>query len=196
MIRSIVRTLCRVLCLAIVLGCLVPSARAADLQPPTVFDGAYQGLLVGGVAGLSTGYLFARRGGWHSSNDWKPLVYGAGIGALTGSVLGLTLGIVDMSQNKPGRNGYVMRDGLYGAGLGAVLGGIAGGLAALSSKKGEHILLGGIHRRAVGRVPGHGRGVRRGLPQILRLGGAGSASRRQHDLRPRRRRSLLEQRTG
>jgi hypothetical protein len=36
-----------------------------------------------------------------------------------------------------------MRDGLYGAGLGAVLGGIAGGLAAISSKKGEHILLGG-----------------------------------------------------
>ncbi len=143
MIRSIVRALCRFLCLALALVCLVPSARAADLQPPTVFDGAYQGLLVGGVAGLSTGYLFARRGGWHSSSDWKPLVYGAGIGALAGSALGLTLGIVDMTQNKPGRNGYVMRDGLYGAGLGAVLGGIAGGLAALSSKKGEHILLGG-----------------------------------------------------
>jgi len=117
------------------------SARAADLQPPTVFDGAYQGLLVGALAGGATGYLFARQDGLHSS-DWKPMVYGAGIGALTGSVLGLTLGIVDMAQSKPGRNGYVMRDGLYGAGLGAVLGGIAGGLAAVSSKKGEHILLG------------------------------------------------------
>ena len=70
------------------------------------------------------------------------MVYGAGIGALTGSVLGLTLGIVDMAQRKPGRNGYVMRDGLYGAGLGAVLGGIAGGLGALAAKKGEYILLG------------------------------------------------------
>jgi hypothetical protein len=134
----------------LLVGCLlafvVVSARpshAAELPPPTVFDGAYQGLLVGGMAGLSTGYLFARRGGWHSSSDWKDLAYGAGIGALSGAVIGLTLGIVDMSQGKPGRNGYVMRDGLYGAGLGAVLGGIAGGLAALSSKKGEHILLGG-----------------------------------------------------
>jgi len=77
------------------------------------------------------------------SSDWKPLVYGAGIGALTGSVLGLTLGIVDMSQNRPGRNGYVMRDGLYGAGLGAVLGGIVGGWPRSRPKKGEHILLGG-----------------------------------------------------
>ena len=132
-----------VLCVVAVLGGLVPSARAADVPPPTVFDGAYQGLLVGGTAGLATGYLFARRDGWDSSNDWKPLVYGAGIGALAGSVVGLTLGIVDMSQSRPGRNGYVMRDGLYGAGLGAVLGGIAGGLAAISSKNSEHVLLGG-----------------------------------------------------
>jgi hypothetical protein len=141
MMRSFVRIL-QTACVVLVLGCLAPSARAAESQPPTVFDGAYQGLLVGGLAGLSVGYLFARQDGLHSS-DWKPLVYGAGIGALTGSVLGLTLGIVDMSQNRPGRNGYVMRDGLYGAGLGAVLGGIVGGLAAISSKKGEHILLGG-----------------------------------------------------
>jgi hypothetical protein len=115
---------------------------AANLPPPTVFDGAYQGLLVGATAGLATGYLFARHPGDAGSTDWKPLVYGAGIGALGGAAIGLTLGIVDMSQGKPGRNGYVMRDGLYGAGLGAVLGGIAGGLAALSTKKGEHLLLG------------------------------------------------------
>jgi hypothetical protein len=145
MIRSCFQCFVRlsqILCVVLALGCLVPSARAAELQPPTVFDGAYQGLLVGGLAGLSVGYLFARQDGLHSG-DWVPLVYGGGIGALTGSVLGLTLGIVDMAQRKPGRNGYVMRDGLYGAGFGAVLGGIVGGLAAISSKKGEHVLLGG-----------------------------------------------------
>ena len=132
-----------VVCLFAVIAMSARRSQAAALPPPTVFDGAYQGLLVGGTAGLATGYLFARRDGWNSSSDWKPLVYGAGIGALSGAVVGLTLGIVDMSQGKPGRNGYVMRDGLYGAGLGAVLGGIAGGLAAISTKKGEHVLLGG-----------------------------------------------------
>lgn len=140
-------------------------SHAAELPPPTVFDGAYQGLLVGATAGLATGYLFARQDGWNSSSDWKPLVYGAGIGALSGAALGLTLGIVDMSQGKPGRNGYVMRDGLYGAVLGAVLGGIAGGLAALSSGKGEHVLLGGsigvLSGTALGMGLGFAEGYRR-----------------------------------
>ncbi len=113
------------------------------MPAPTVFDGAYQGLLVGGTAGVATGYLFAREDGWNGWSDGKTLLYGAGIGALGGAAVGLTLGIVDMAQGKPRRNGYVMRDGLYGAVLGAVLGGISGGLVALSTKKGEHILLGG-----------------------------------------------------
>src|ERR1017187_6651641 len=144
MSRSSLRTLCvRTLCVVSLLGCFASSARAADVQPPTVFDGAYQGLLVGGLTGLSVGYLFARQDGWHGSSDWKPLVYGAGLGALTGSVLGLPLGSVDMSYGKPRPKRYVTRDGPYGAGLGAVLGGIAGGLAAISSKKGERVLLGG-----------------------------------------------------
>jgi hypothetical protein len=118
------------------------SARAAETERPTVFDGAYQGLLVGALAGSATGYLFARSDTWNETGGWKPVVYGLGIGALSGAALGLTLGVVDLAQRHPGRNGYVMRDGLYGAGLGAVLGTIAGGLAALSSKKGEHVLLG------------------------------------------------------
>jgi hypothetical protein len=125
-----------------IVGLFALPVHATDSRRPTVFDGAYQGLLVGGTAGLATGYLFARQEGWDGDKDWKPLVYGLGIGALAGSAIGLTLGIVDVSQDKHGRNGYVMRDGLYGALLGAILGGIAGGLAAISSEKGEHVLLG------------------------------------------------------
>lgn len=151
------RLLLRTACIVALLACLSGSAKA-DTNPPTVFDGAYQGLLVGATAGVATGYLFARRGGWKSSDDWKPLVYGAGIGALSGAAIGLTLGIVDMAQRNPGRNGYVMRDGLYGAGLGAVLGGIAGGLAAISSKKGEHVLLGGSIGVLAGTCLGMGMG--------------------------------------
>ena len=122
------------------LGVSPRTAHAGD-QAPTIFDNAYQGLLVGGLAGTATGYFFARQDGWKSS-DWKPLVLGAGIGAIAGSAIGLTLGIVDMAQDKPHRHGYVMRDGLLGAGFGAVVGGLAGGLAAISTKHGENILLG------------------------------------------------------
>jgi len=150
--------------LAIVLAVgLARAARAEDLPPPTVFDGAYQGLLVGALAGVSTGYIIARSDTWHKTGGWKPLAYGAGIGAISGAALGLTLGIVDMSQRKPHRNAYVMRDGLYGAGLGAVLGGIAGGMVALSTKKADHFLLcasigtltGTVGGMAVGFVEGY-----------------------------------------
>jgi hypothetical protein len=121
---------------------LARPARADQLPPPTVFDGAYQGLLVGAIAGSATGYMFARSETWDKTGGWKPVVYGLGIGAISGSVLGLTLGIVDMAQQRPHRNAYVMRDGLYGAGLGALLGGIAGGMAAIYAKEGEYALFG------------------------------------------------------
>jgi hypothetical protein len=153
------------------------SAAAADLPPPTVFDGAYQGLLVGALAGGATGYMFARSDTWDKSGGWKPVAYGAGIGAITGSVLGLTLGIVDMAQRKPGRNAYVMRDALYGAGLGAVLGGIAGGLGALASKKGEYIVLGG----AIGVLTGTCGGIAVGFVEGYRKFSASVAAVEQLD---------------
>jgi hypothetical protein len=147
---------CLGIAVAVVLATLaVPRpARAADLPAPTVFDGAYQGLLVGALAGTATGYMVARSDTWNETGGWKPVVYGLGIGALTGSVLGLSLGIVDMVDRKPHRNGYVMRDGLYGAGLGFVLGSIAGGLAALSTKHAENILFGGSIGVLAGSVGG------------------------------------------
>lgn len=165
------------LCAVVLIGLLALPAHAADNNPPTVFDGAYQGLLVGGTAGLATGYLFARREGWDGDKDWKPLVYGFGIGALVGSGIGLTLGIVDMSQGKPGRNGYVMRDGLYGALLGAVLGGIGGGLAAISSKDGEHVLLGS----SIGVLSGTCLGMGLGFVEGYRKYSASVAPVRQSD---------------
>jgi len=119
---------------------LTATARAED-ERPGVFTYAYQGLVVGGGTGLAAGYLVAREGGLHSS-DWKPMVYGVGIGALVGSGIGLTLGIIDVTRDKPGRAHYVLRDMAYGVGFGATVGAIAGGLAAISTKKAEHILFG------------------------------------------------------
>jgi hypothetical protein len=126
---------------ALVMGGRAGSAHAED-QRPTVFDFAYQGLLAGAGAGLAGGYLVAREGGWHTSSDWKPLAYGAGIGALVGSGIGLTVGVIDVAQDKSGRARYVLRDMGLGEGFGATVGVIAGGLAAISTKKGEHVLLG------------------------------------------------------
>jgi hypothetical protein len=130
------------LMLALVVGGLSASARAEERRP-SIFDYAYEGLGLGAGVGLAGGYLVARDGGWHSS-DWKPLAYGAGIGALAGAGIGLTLGVVDVTQSKPNRRAYyVLRDMGLGAAFGFTVGAMAGGLATISTEKPEHILLGG-----------------------------------------------------
>jgi hypothetical protein len=143
------------------------SARGQEPQTyaPSIFLYGFDGFLVGAGAGLGGGYLWARAGGWHG-DDWRPLVYGAGFGALAGGALGLTLGITDMVNDTQGRGYFVMRDGSLGLGFGAVTGAIIGGLGAVASKDAEHILLGG----AIGGLVGIGAGVVLGIVDGRRMG--------------------------
>ena len=136
---------------------------------PSVFTYAGRGFLVGGMVGLSAGYLAARRDTWES-NDWQPLAYGTGIGALTGGALGLTLGILDTSRNTPGYGALILRDTVYGTGFGAVAGGIVGGLTAISSREPEHILLGASVGTLVGAMAGIVLGIIEGNRALDRTG--------------------------
>jgi hypothetical protein len=128
---------------------LAARAQAED-ERPGIFTYAYQGLVVGGGVGLAAGYLAASddawKDNWGQTRDWKPMAYGVGIGALAGSGIGLTLGILDTTQNKPGRTHYILRDMAYGVGFGATAGAIVGGLTAISAKDategGKDVLLG------------------------------------------------------
>jgi hypothetical protein len=138
--------------------------REESLYTPSIFGYGFDGFLLGTGAGLGAGYLAARAGGWHR-DDWQPLAYGAGIGALAGGTLGLSLGITDMVNETRGRGYFVLRDGGYGLGFGAATGAIAGGLSAVGSKKPEHILLGG----AVGGLIGTGVGVVLGIVEGQRV---------------------------
>jgi hypothetical protein len=141
------------LALALWLG-HAPAARAAEGTPEpastrTVFDYGYQGLWSGTLMGLSIGYLFARDDGF-KSGDWKPLAYGGAIGALAGSAVGLTFGVIDLARDTPGLGYMALRGTGYGLGFGMVAGGVAGGVAAISTKKPEHILLGAAIGSMVG----------------------------------------------
>jgi hypothetical protein len=136
----------RALVLALTVG-LVASSQAASARAeerrPSIFDYAYSGLGLGLGVGLAGGYLVARDDGWEKS-DWKPMVYGAGIGALAGAGIGLTLGVIDVTQSKPSRRAHrVLHEMGLGAGFGFTVGAIVGGLAAISTKKVEHVLFGG-----------------------------------------------------
>jgi hypothetical protein len=150
--QNMKRVLASALMMALSLG-LAASARAEERRL-SLFDYAYKGLALGAGVGLAGGYLVAREDGWNRS-DWKPLAYGAGIGALAGAGIGLTLGVVDVTQSKPSHKAhYILRDMGLGAAFGFTVGAIAGGLAAISTEKVEHVLFGG----AIGVLAGAGVG--------------------------------------
>lgn len=137
-------------------GALPTLGRASEAMAdaPSVFTYAGRGFLVGGMVGLSGGYLVARQDGWHGGDDWQPLAYGTGIGALAGGALGLTLGIVDMSRNTPGYGAVILRDTVYGTAFGAAAGGLVGTLTYIGSKHGEDVLLGASVGALVGAAAG------------------------------------------
>lgn len=126
---------------------------AVRSAPPSPFETGMRGFATGLGAGLAGGYLFAREDGF-SSRDWRPMVAGAGVGALAGGLLGFTLGIVDNNAGTPGRGFLVMRGMSYGGIFGAVSGAIVGGLAALGTDEPEHILLGAAIGTLTGSVAG------------------------------------------
>jgi hypothetical protein len=132
--------------------------RDDPLYTPSIFLYGFDGFALGAGTGLGAGYLAARGGGWQA-DDWQPLVYGAGIGALAGGALGLTLGITDMVNETQGRGYFVLRDGSYGLGFGVATGAIIGGLSAVGSKEPEHIVLGA----AVGGLCGTAVGLALGI---------------------------------
>jgi hypothetical protein len=128
--------------------------RDEPLYTPSIFLYGFDGFVLGAGAGLGAGYLAARGDGW-TEDDWRPLAYGAGVGALAGGVLGLTLGVTDMVNETQGRGYFVLRDGGYGLGFGAATGAIVGGLSAIGSGEPQRILTGG----AVGALVGTGAGL-------------------------------------
>ena len=131
-----------------------PGAPAPFSPPPSAFDSGIDGFDIDIAAGLAGGYLVAREGGLHTS-DWRPLVAGAGIGALAGGALGLTLGLVSTDPASQGRSYLIVREMGRGGQFGLLTGGIIGGLVALGNDKPETILFGA----AIGTLSGTALGL-------------------------------------
>ena len=150
--------------LAALLVCACASSASADVTAgvslegryvtrPSIFQYGWKGHTLGAANGLAIGYLAT--GSHFQDDDWKPLLYGTGIGALTGMGTGLILGIVDSSQSPDIPGAIVLRDMSYGSGLGTVAGLIAGALVAVESGNGRDVLVG----TAIGTVAGTGVGL-------------------------------------
>src|SRR5687768_6908867 len=109
----------------------LPSVCAAADDTPSIVSYGFDGFWTGAQIGLATGYLAT--GSEYKSDEWRKLVFGAGVGALAGMGLGITLGVIDAGQRPPQTGRLILRDVGYGVGLGAVAGTAVGALFLIDS---------------------------------------------------------------
>lgn len=116
------------------------TCRAEDA--PSIVGYGFEALGTGAAMGLGIGYLST--GSEWESGEWKNLVYGTAIGALSGLGVGLLLGIVDAGTSRGrGVGFYMVRDSNYGVAVGFVAGGIIGLLQWMGDEgRAKDVLLG------------------------------------------------------
>jgi hypothetical protein len=136
-------------------------ALAAD-DPPSIISYGSNGFWTGAQLGLATGYLATGKD--YERSEWRKLVFGAGVGALSGVAIGITLGIVDSGSTPPATGWLVLRDAGYGIGLGALVGLATGALFMLDSPDTKYLVRG----IAIGSLVGAGVGVVVGVIQGVR----------------------------
>ncbi|HTV25077.1 MAG TPA: hypothetical protein VMG12_40565 [Polyangiaceae bacterium] len=133
---------------------LSPSlSRAAENDTPSVISYGFDGFWTGAQIGLASGYLATGRE--YESDEWRKLVFGAGVGALVGVGAGITLGILDLGSGPPPTGHIILRDVGYGVGLGAIVGTAVGALFLIDDGRPKNLLTGA----AVGSVVGAGAGL-------------------------------------
>jgi hypothetical protein len=136
-------------------------------EAPSIVGYGFEGLGTGAAMGLGVGYLST--GPRFESGEWKKLVYGTAIGALSGLGVGLLLGIVDAGTSRGrGVGFYMVRDSNYGVSVGFIVGGIIGVLKWIGDGTGKDLLRG----LAWGTVIGGGAGFLVGIIEGALRGGS------------------------
>jgi hypothetical protein len=131
----------------------------AEDEAPSIVGYGLQGFGTGAAIGLATGFLAT--GPKFESQEWRTLLLGTGIGALSGMGVGIVLGAIDAGAS-PARLGvghYVLQDMGYGWALGVLAGGTVGALIWLGDGRAKDVLSG----MAYGTLIGAGVGVVLGI---------------------------------
>jgi hypothetical protein len=108
----------------------------------SVFSYVLEGFGTGLAVGLAIGYLAT--GPTWESDEWRTLLWGGGIGALTGIGIGIALGVVDAgtAPRGTGIGFYIMRDSYYGIAVGALAGSVVGALYWAGGGSSKDVLTG------------------------------------------------------
>jgi hypothetical protein len=145
---------------------LIPCvSQASENDTPSIVSYGFDGFWTGAQIGLASGYLAT--GTEYESDEWRKLVFGAGVGALVGVGAGLTLGILDVGSGPPATGHLILRDVGYGVGLGAIVGTAVGALFLIDDGRPKNLLTGA----AVGTVAGAGAGLIFGVIESAAAGG-------------------------
>lgn len=132
-----------------------PDANAQTEE--SVFTYAFRGLGIGVPVGLGAGYLLTKDDDW-GSEDWQDLGTGVAIGAISGAVGGIAIGLADLSDGRVGMGAIVLRDTWYGTLLGITVGAIVGGVSLMNTGNGEDMLVGMAWGAVIGAPVGVGVG--------------------------------------
>lgn len=159
--------------------CSAPDrAYAEEDSTPSILGYALEGFGTGLATGFAVGYLAT--GPKFEKDEWRTVLLGGGIGALSGTGIGLILGIVDASTVPNGRGVgfYIMRDSNYGYSAGFLVGGVIGAIIWASGGVSKDLLLG----MAWGTVIGAGAGMLLGIVEGALRKGSGSHAKRENTL--------------
>lgn len=156
------------------------SAQEDAGETPSILGYAFEGFGTGIATGFAAGYLST--GPKFESREWRKLLIGGGVGALSGLGVGLVLGIVDASTVPDGRGVgfYMIRDSNYGYAVGGLAGGVIGALIWAGGGVAKDVLQG----LAWGTVIGAGTGLVLGIVEgSLRTSSGERASTRAAGIR-------------
>jgi hypothetical protein len=126
-------------------------------EAPSLMSYGFKGFWLGGELGLSVGFLST--GSTFERGDWRNLVFGAGLGALSGVAAGVALAMVDTGTPPPATGWYILRDGGYGTLLGGLSGAAVGALFVIDSGRPKDILTGASIGSLVGVAVGVAFGI-------------------------------------
>jgi hypothetical protein len=140
--------------LAFAATALPPASSRADMPDAgSLVDYGFKGFTLGLELGLAVGYITT--GPKWQQSEWKNLVIGMGVGALSGMTTGIVIAVADSTADGVPGGYYLLRDAGYGTLLGATMGGVVGMLFWVDDGSSKDVLQGA----AWGSIFGAGAGL-------------------------------------